>query len=99
MVTERQGIEGNLYASYGKGVCLLCCCKLPSGSLIFFGEVLNMADKKELIAKLQELYPEGKISCSEARGIAAKLDIPLGDMGELCDLAGLKICGCELGCF
>ena len=67
--------------------------------VIFFREVLSMADKKELIAKLQELYPEGKISCSEARGIAAKLDIPLGDMGERCDLAGLKICACELGCF
>lgn len=58
-----------------------------------------MADKKELIAKLQEQYPEGKISCSEAREIAAKLGVALGDMGELCDLAGIKIFACELGCF
>ncbi len=58
-----------------------------------------MADKKELAVKLQELFPQGKITCPEAREIAAKLDIPLGDMGELCDLAGLKICACELGCF
>lgn len=56
-------------------------------------------DKKELVAKLQEMYPDGKIQCFEAREIAAKLDIALGDMGELCDLAGIKICACELGCF
>lgn len=58
-----------------------------------------MADKKELIKKLQEMYPDGKIRCSEARETAAKLNIPLGDMGEFCDLAGIKISACELGCF
>ncbi|MFA7147877.1 MAG: hypothetical protein WC109_03500 [Syntrophomonadaceae bacterium] len=58
-----------------------------------------MADKKELVAKLQELYPEGKICCADARKFAEKFDVALGDMGELCDLAGLKIFGCELGCF
>jgi hypothetical protein len=58
-----------------------------------------MAEKKELIVKLQEMYPEGKLSCSEARELAAKWDITPGDMGELCDQAGIKIFGCELGCF
>lgn len=58
-----------------------------------------MAEKKELVAKLQELYPEGKISCTEAHEIAAKFNIALGDMGDLCDLAGIKIFACELGCF
>lgn len=58
-----------------------------------------MTEKKELIVKLQEMFPEGKISCSQAREAAAKLNIALGDMGELCDQAGLKVFGCELGCF
>ncbi len=58
-----------------------------------------MADKKELVKKLQELHPEGKICCADARKFAEKFDVALGDMGELCDLAGLKIFGCELGCF
>lgn len=58
-----------------------------------------MAEQKELIVKLQEMFPKGKISCSEAREVAVKLDIELHDMGDLCDLAGLKIYGCELGCF
>ena len=71
----------------------------PFWEFNFFREVLIVAEKKELVAKLQELYPQGKITCSEAREIAAKLDIALGDMGELCDLAGIKICACELGCF
>ncbi len=83
--------RGKEYAHYFDANSLL--------GVIFFREVLSMADKKELIAKLQELYPEGKIRCSEAREVAAKLNIPLGDMGELCDLAGIKISACELGCF
>ncbi|HHV15745.1 MAG TPA: hypothetical protein GXX58_04125 [Gelria sp.] len=58
-----------------------------------------MADKKELVTKLQELYPEGRISCPDARKFAEELDIALGDMGELCDLAGIKIVACALGCF
>jgi hypothetical protein len=100
MVTERQGIEGNLYASYGKGVCQLTKMQTPFREFDFFlGRLKIMADNKELVAKLQELYPQGKITCSEARDIAAKLNIALGDMGELCDLAGIKICACELGCF
>lgn len=58
-----------------------------------------MLDKKEIINKLIEMFPNKKISCTEARQFAKEQDIELGSMGELCDEAGLKIFGCELGCF
>ncbi len=56
-------------------------------------------DKNELVKKLKELFPNGRISCTEARQVAVELNIELAEMGELCDEAGLKIYGCELGCF
>lgn len=58
-----------------------------------------MDNKKELIEKLKEMFPSGRISCTEARKAAEKLNVKLGDMGELCDDAKLKIHSCELGCF
>jgi len=58
-----------------------------------------MPDRKELVKKLQELFPSGEISCTEARRAAGELNVELIEMGELCDEAGLKIYGCELGCF
>jgi len=67
--------------------------------LIYFREVIAVEDKSELVKKLQEMFPQRKISCTEARRVAVELDIELAEMGELCDKAGLKIYGCELGCF
>lgn len=56
-------------------------------------------DNNELVEKLKAMFPYGKISCTEARRAAEELDIKLGDMGELCDEAKLKLHSCELGCF
>lgn len=58
-----------------------------------------MQDRQELIKKLKNLFPSGKISCTEAQKTAVELGIELIEMGELCDEAELKIYGCELGCF
>ncbi|MDD2619435.1 MAG: hypothetical protein PHC92_02010 [Syntrophomonadaceae bacterium] len=58
-----------------------------------------MADKKELIEKLLEKYPQKRISCTEAREFSRDLKIELKEIGELCDEAGVKIYACELGCF
>jgi hypothetical protein len=58
-----------------------------------------MADEKEVVKKLQEMFPGGKISCTEARKAAEELGVETREMGELCDEAKLKIYGCELGCF
>lgn len=58
-----------------------------------------MAEQKELLEKIKEMFPSGKASCSQAREAAAKLNIELQEMGELCNLAGIKIFACELGCF
>ncbi len=56
-------------------------------------------NQQELVAKLIAQCPNGKISCTELRKFAVDSQIELARMGELCDEAGIKIYGCELGCF
>lgn len=56
-------------------------------------------DTKEIIEKVKELAPQGRISCAEARHLAEELKLAYGEVGKACDAAGIKVCGCELGCF
>lgn len=58
-----------------------------------------MKKREELLTWLKQAYPQGKISCTEARRIAEEKGITLSQMGELCDEAKIKIHSCELGCF
>jgi hypothetical protein len=56
-------------------------------------------EAKELLEKLKELAPQGRISCNEARQLAEKLNIHFSEVGKACDEAKIKIHACELGCF
>lgn len=56
-------------------------------------------EKAEVLKKLQEVAVNGKISCTEAREIMQDYDVPHGQLGKICDEVGIKIYGCELGCF
>lgn len=56
-------------------------------------------EREQLIKKLSDLYPNGKISCTQARKFAQEHQVELAKMGELCNEAGIKICSCQLGCF
>ncbi len=57
-----------------------------------------MANEK-VLAKLKEVAEEGKISCTQARQVAADSGLELKEIGKLCDDNDLKIYACELGCF
>ena len=56
-------------------------------------------EEKELIQKLKDLAPKGKLSCSDAHQLAEKLNIHPSEIGKACDEAKIRICACELGCF
>lgn len=56
-------------------------------------------NQEDLIRKLKETFPLGKVSCADAREFAAKLGIEALEVGKACNAAGIKIFGCELGCF
>ncbi|HUT39628.1 MAG TPA: hypothetical protein VMW77_10040 [Methanoregula sp.] len=42
---------------------------------------------------------EKTITCPEAFSIAAKFGIPKKEISEYCNTHGIKIRGCQLGCF
>ncbi|HZK44424.1 MAG TPA: hypothetical protein VFC73_09125 [Syntrophomonadaceae bacterium] len=58
-----------------------------------------MVEKDEILTKIKESAVEGKISCTDARQLAADFNIELGKMNDLCDEIEIKIYACELGCF
>jgi molybdate transport system regulatory protein len=39
------------------------------------------------------------LPCAEAFRIARDLDVPLDQIGTTCDELGIKVVGCQLGCF
>ncbi|MEW6188502.1 MAG: hypothetical protein AB1466_00080 [Actinomycetota bacterium] len=56
-----------------------------------------VSDKVEKAVK--EEAREGKISCSQARKLSEKLKVPPIEVGRAANRLGIKIYGCELGCF
>jgi hypothetical protein len=56
--------------------------------------------KDEDLAKLLlDKIPGKRISCAEARKLAEDLQIELFRFRTLCDLVGIRIFNCQLGCF
>ena len=55
--------------------------------------------KKRIESDLDTLYAGGWIACERARSLAKKINISLGQMGNLLDQLDVKIRKCSLGCF
>lgn len=56
-------------------------------------------DEKQLQAAVQEAAKDGRISCHDARRLAEELNVSYSEVGRACDVLGIKIQACELGCF
>jgi hypothetical protein len=42
---------------------------------------------------------DNRLACGDAFRIAADLDIPVSEVGRVCNELGVKIVACQLGCF
>ncbi|HTR45246.1 MAG TPA: hypothetical protein VMH06_06005 [Thermodesulfovibrionales bacterium] len=74
--------------------------KSPADTERFLSRVTEMVEKKEKIREaLKGKAVDGRISCPSARNIAEELDVPYQQVGKTADELGIKITGCELGCF
>jgi hypothetical protein len=40
-----------------------------------------------------------KLSCSKAFNIASEVKVPVAEVGKVCNEIGVKVVGCQLGCF
>ncbi len=57
-------------------------------------------EKQKALSERILFEAEGlKLPCSKAFAIAAEVDCPLSEVGKICNETGIKIVGCQLGCF
>lgn len=40
-----------------------------------------------------------RLACADAFRIAADLDVPVSEIGRVCNELGIRIVACQLGCF
>lgn len=59
-----------------------------------------MTDKEKIITDAA-VFRDGKkrLTCEEAQKISKEHDIPLNEIGNICNEQGIKIIECQLGCF
>lgn len=56
-------------------------------------------DLLRAVTAVKEAAKNGKIACPEALSLANTLGLPPFLVGRAADKAGIKIVGCQLGCF
>jgi len=49
--------------------------------------------------KVQEAAKQGRLACAVALRLADELGVPPREIGRAADRLGIKIVGCQLGCF
>jgi len=63
----------------------------------------NSSEEKEkiweMVAKVKKIAGNGVLSCPQALQLAADESVPPLLVGRAADLGGIKIIGCQLGCF
>jgi hypothetical protein len=64
-------------------------------------------DKEGAVGDLREKILEavrnaavgGRLSCEKAHELGTKLDVPLQEIGRVCNELSIRIKDCQLGCF
>jgi len=60
---------------------------------------MTQDNMKKVIEAIQTSTANNRLSCERAHDIAKSLNIPLQEIGKLCDKLNIKIGSCQLGCF
>jgi hypothetical protein len=60
---------------------------------------IDIEKQKELHERVLYEADGLKLSCSKAFIIASEVGCPVGEVGKVCNETGIKIFGCQLGCF
>ncbi len=60
---------------------------------------MDMEKQKELRERILFEAEGLKLPCRKAFDIASEVDCPLAEVGKTCNEIGIKVMGCQLGCF
>ena len=52
-----------------------------------------------LIEEIRKAAVDNRLSCGAAHDLAARLQVSLREIGEVCNELKVKISNCQLGCF
>ena len=55
--------------------------------------------KEQLIDAVKRNAQKGKLSCEQAHELGKALNVPLREIGAVCNELQIKITACQLGCF
>ena len=55
--------------------------------------------KETLIAAVRKASDKGRLTCEKAHELRKEMDVPLTEIGEVCNELNIKIKDCQLGCF
>ncbi len=56
-------------------------------------------EREKLIEAIKKASANNRLTCERARRLAGDLNVPLKEIGALCDELKIKIAACQLGCF
>ena len=52
-----------------------------------------------MVIAVQRMVKDGRLSCEQAHDLGRELEVPLRDIGAVCNELKVKITACQLGCF
>lgn len=55
--------------------------------------------ERETIEAVRNAAVDNRLSCEKARALAEELNIPLREIGAICNELKIRISACQLGCF
>jgi hypothetical protein len=56
-------------------------------------------DQESIIEVVRKAAGENRLSCEKARELAEELNVPVSEIGRVCNVLKIKITACQLGCF
>jgi len=56
-------------------------------------------DREKLIEAIQRASEANRLTCEKAHDLSRALNVPLREIGSLCDELKIRISACQLGCF
>jgi hypothetical protein len=56
-------------------------------------------EKEQVVEKIKAATKDGRISCTQALGIARDMNVSPKEVGDLLNEMKIKIHSCQLGCF
>ncbi len=55
--------------------------------------------KEELMDAVKKASSDGRLTCEKAHELGKELNVPLNEIGAVCNELNIRIKECQLGCF